>query len=72
MILYNYINHHAGTPSKTKTEDTMSLGYSSICYIGSSIGWVSVLILYYHIISHQTSYRSTRQEIRSCFMIVIR
>ena len=31
VILYTYyINRHAGTPSKTKTKDTMSLDYSSI------------------------------------------
>ena len=29
IILYNYINRHAGTPNKTKTEDTISLDYSS-------------------------------------------
>ena len=43
FILYTYINGHAGTPHKTKTKDTMSLDYnSSICYIGSRIGWVSM------------------------------
>ena len=42
MILYSYINRHAGTPSKTKAKYTISLDYSSICYIGSRIGWVSV------------------------------
>ena len=31
VILYTYINRHAGTPNKTKTIDTMSLDYSSIC-----------------------------------------
>ena len=38
VILYNYINRHAGTPNKTKTKDTISLDYSSICYIASRIG----------------------------------
>ena len=39
VILYTYIiNRLAGTPSQTKTDDTMSLDYSSICYIGSRIG----------------------------------
>ena len=38
VILYTYINHHAGTPNKTKTKDTMNLDYSSsICYVGSRI-----------------------------------
>ena len=45
VILYTYINRHTGTPSKTMTKDTMSLNYSSICYIGSRIDrsdrWVS-------------------------------
>ena len=41
LILYSYINRYAETPNKTKTKDTMSLDYSSICYIGSGIGWVS-------------------------------
>ena len=27
--------------NKTKTKETMSLDYSSICYIGSRTGWVS-------------------------------
>ena len=34
-IPYTYINHHAGTPNRTKTKDTRSLDYSSICYIRS-------------------------------------
>ena len=38
VILYNYIDHHAGTPNKTKTKDTMSLDYSSLCYIASRFG----------------------------------
>ena len=42
VILYIYINWHAGTPNKTKTKDAMSLGYSSSCYVGSRIGWVSM------------------------------
>ena len=35
MIMYTYINRPAGTPNKTKTKDTMSLDYSSVCYIWS-------------------------------------
>ena len=35
ITLYNYIDRHAGTPNKTKTKDTISLNYSSICYIAS-------------------------------------
>ena len=34
VILYTYMNRHAGTPNKTKAKDTMSLD-SSICNIGS-------------------------------------
>ena len=36
-ILYNYIDRHTGTPDKTKTKRTISLDYSSICYIASRI-----------------------------------
>ena len=42
VILYNYINRHEGTLSKTKTEDSIGLNYSSISYIASRIGWVSM------------------------------
>ena len=52
VILYTYINRHAGTPSKTEATDTMNLDTTNFRYIG--IGWVSTL-LYYHIISRQTS-----------------
>ena len=31
-----------GHQTKTKAKDTMSLDYSSICSIGSMIGWVSM------------------------------
>ena len=38
IILYNYIvDRHAGTLDKTKTKDTISLDYSSICDIASRI-----------------------------------
>ena len=42
VILYTYINRHAGTllinkTVKTRTKHTMSLDYNSICYIGSRI-----------------------------------
>ena len=30
VVLYTYINRHAGTPSETKTKDTMSLDSSSV------------------------------------------
>ena len=43
VMLYN---RHGRTPNKTKTKDTMSLDYSSICYIGSRIGWVSMKELF--------------------------
>ena len=47
MILYTYIiNRHAGTPDKTKTKYKMSLDCSSICFIGSRIGWVSMKEIY--------------------------
>ena len=46
VILYNYIDRHAGTPNKTKTNDTISLDYSSLCYIASRIGWVSMKGIY--------------------------
>ena len=43
IILYAYINRHAGTP-KAETNDTMSLVTGQFCYyIGSRIGWVSEL-----------------------------
>ena len=48
VILYTYINRHAGTPNKTKTKDTMSLEYSSVCNIGSRIGWVSMKEICYN------------------------
>ena len=47
MILSTYINRHAGTPNKTKHRqrmhsdfslNTMSLDYSSVCYVESRIG----------------------------------
>ena len=38
VIRYTYyINRYAETPNKTKTEDTMSLDYSSVCNIGSRV-----------------------------------
>ena len=39
------INHHAGTPkhNNCKRHDK---GYSSICYIGSKIGWTSMKEVY--------------------------
>ena len=42
VVWYTCINRHAGTPNKTKTKDSISLDYSSICYIGPKIGWVSM------------------------------
>ena len=42
VILYIYINHHAGTPNKSRAKGTMSLDYKSIWNIGSRIGWVSM------------------------------
>ena len=37
VILYTYIDRHAGTPNKIRTKNTMSLDYSSICNIVLSI-----------------------------------
>ena len=71
VILYTYINRHAGTPNKTETKDTMSLDTTQYFYIGSRIEWVSAL-LYYHIISHQANYRLTIQEKRLCVLVIIR
>ena len=48
-ILYIYNNRHAGRPNKIKTKETMSLDYSSVCYIiGSRIGWVSMKEMFNH------------------------
>ena len=73
VMLYTHIKSQCrDIKSKTKTKYTISLDYSSICYIGFRIGWVSGLLYYLYIISHQPSYRLTRQETRLCFMIIIR
>ena len=42
VILYTYIDRHAGTPIKTKTKDTMSLDFSSVCNIGFRVVFVSM------------------------------
>ena len=42
VVLYTYINRHAGTPNKRKIKDTMSLDYSSVCNIGSTVVRVSM------------------------------
>ena len=44
--MYNYIDSHAGTPDKTKTKDTISLDYSSICYIAYRIVVAGVQLNY--------------------------
>ena len=48
VLLYIYINRHAGTLliNKTRTKDTMSLDYNSICNIGSRIGSVVMKEIY--------------------------
>ena len=56
IIMYAYINCHAGTPNKTETKDKMNLGTAQICYIGSRIGWVSA-----HNVTI-ANYRLTRPE----------
>ena len=71
VTLHTHINRHGGAPSKTKTNDRMGLDHSFIFYFVSRIGWVSALS-YDHIISHQASYKLTRQETRFCFLIIIR
>ena len=38
------VNRYAGAPTKTKSNDTMSLGKAQFYYIGSRIGWVSALL----------------------------
>ena len=42
MILFIQINHRAGTPKHNNYKRHDELGYSSICYIGSRIGWMGV------------------------------
>ena len=42
ILLYTYIDRHAGTPNKTKTKYTMSLDYSSIYNIGFRIDRMGV------------------------------
>ena len=39
MMLYTYINRHAGTLliNKTRTNDKVSLDYNSTCNVGSRI-----------------------------------
>ena len=44
-VLYNYMDRHARTPNKTKTRDTISLDYNSLCYIASRNGWVSMKVV---------------------------
>ena len=46
LVLYNYIDRHARTPNKTKTKNTMSLNYNSLCCIASRNGWVSMKGIY--------------------------
>ena len=46
MILFIQINHHAETPKHNNYERHDKLGYSSIYYIGSKIGWVSMKEVY--------------------------
>ena len=46
-LLYNYINRHAGTPSKTKTKYTMSLGAANFCCLesdGCQHDYIAVLL----------------------------
>ena len=62
VTLYTSINRHAGTQNKTKTKDTMSLYYSSVCNIGSWVVSVSMNEIYYNshgCITVYTSYASS-------------
>ena len=45
-LLFIQIYHHAGTPKHNNYKRYEELGYSSICYIGSKIGWVSMKEVY--------------------------
>ena len=41
IILYAHITLHAGL-TKLRNNRHEKLGYTSICYIGSRVGWVSM------------------------------
>ena len=45
-LLLIQINHHAGTQEHNNYKRLDKVEYSSICYIGSKIGWVSVKEIY--------------------------
>ena len=45
-LLSIQINHHAGTPKHNNYKRHDKLGYSSTCYTGSKIGWVSMKEVY--------------------------
>ena len=78
--VYAYTDRHAGAPSKTKTEDAMSLDTAQNFALGvGSDGcqhhYVTILLYshqasYYY--SYSYSYRLTRQETRFYFPIIIR
>ena len=69
VILYTYINRHAGTPEQ-RQNDTMNLDTAQFCYIGIGIGSDGCQH-YFRVINHQTnhSYRLTRQKTMFCFLI---
>ena len=53
LFLYTYIRLIAMQENQSKrTKNTMSLDYSSVCNIGSRIGWVSMKKMYDQIVSH--------------------
>ena len=63
------------TYTKTEVKDTTNMYTTQCCYIlGSGIGWVLtlLLLLYYDFISHQLTYRLTRQEARFWYVTTIR
>ena len=45
IIIYAHITLHAGR-TKPRNNRHEKLGYTSICYIGSRIGWVSMKEVY--------------------------
>ena len=45
-LVYCTISFIAMQGYRTNTEDTGSLGYNSVCYITSRIGWVSLKGIY--------------------------
>ena len=51
--------------------NAMNLDITQLCYIGSEIRWVSTLLLFYHIISHE-NLKIDKEGDKVCFPIIIR